>query len=68
VGILDKLKGKTKEAAGDVSGSDELRREGQSQQRKADEEMSAEQARLEAARHERRADEHQREESRRQGS
>ncbi len=35
-GVIEEVKGKAKEAAGAVTGNDEMRREGQSQQEKAD--------------------------------
>ncbi len=54
-GVIEDVKGKVKEAAGSLSGDEELRREGQSQQEKADaqrevasKEAAAERARLEA--------------------
>jgi len=58
-GIVEAVKGKAKEAAGAVSGHDELRREGRAQQEKADaerevaaKEAQAEKARAEATVHE----------------
>jgi len=58
-GIAEEVKGKVKEAVGAISGNDELRREGRSQQEKADaerdvaaKEAQAEKARAEAAVHE----------------
>ncbi len=35
-GVIEEVKGKAKEAAGAVTGNDEMRREGQTQQEKAD--------------------------------
>jgi uncharacterized protein YjbJ (UPF0337 family) len=58
-GIVEEVKGKAKEAAGAVSGHDDLREEGRAQQEKADserevaaKEAEAEKARGEAAAHE----------------
>lgn len=58
-GIVEGVKGKVKEAAGALTGKDELKREGQAQQDKADaqrevatKEAEAEKARAEAAAHE----------------
>jgi uncharacterized protein YjbJ (UPF0337 family) len=58
-GIVEGVKGKTKEAVGAVSGNDNLRQEGRAQQEKADserevaaKEAEAEKARGEAALHE----------------
>lgn len=65
---LEETKGKLKEAAGSVTGSDGLRHEGQSQQRKSAEEEKADQARLEAEKHENRADGHENAERRHQGT
>jgi uncharacterized protein YjbJ (UPF0337 family) len=54
-GVVEGVKGKVKEAAGAVSGNDELRREGRAQQEKGDaqrdvarKEAEAEKARVEA--------------------
>ena len=60
MGAFDHIKGKAKEAVGSVTGSDDLRREGQAQQLKAEEERLSRKARLEADRHERLAEEHER--------
>jgi uncharacterized protein YjbJ (UPF0337 family) len=68
MGAFEEAKGKAKEAVGSVTGSDDLRTEGQAQQRKADEEQRAERARLDAERHEDRAEAHERAEERRQGT
>lgn len=46
---LEKLKGKAKEAAGKITGSDELAREGQAQQEKAEKQEQADAAEAEAA-------------------
>ncbi len=58
-GAVEGIKGKAKEAAGVVSGNDELEREGEAQQEKAEaqrdvaaKEAEAEKARAEAAGHE----------------
>ncbi len=58
-GVVEDVKGKVKEAAGAVTGKDDLRREGRAQQDKADaerdvaaKEAQAEKARAEAAAHE----------------
>jgi uncharacterized protein YjbJ (UPF0337 family) len=58
-GAVEGLKGKVKEAAGALSGKDELKHEGEAQQAKADaqrdvaaKEAEAEKARAEAAAHE----------------
>jgi uncharacterized protein YjbJ (UPF0337 family) len=58
-GVVEDVKGKVKEAAGAVTGKDELRREGRAQQDKASaerevaaKEAQAEKARAEAAAHE----------------
>ena len=55
-GVIEGVKGKVKEAAGALTGKEELRREGQAQQEKADaqrevasKEAEAEKARLEAS-------------------
>jgi uncharacterized protein YjbJ (UPF0337 family) len=58
-GVVEGLKGKVKEAAGALTGQDELKREGEAQQAKAEaqrdvatKEAEAEKARGEAAAHE----------------
>jgi uncharacterized protein YjbJ (UPF0337 family) len=58
-GVVEDVKGKAKEAAGAVTGRDELRREGRAQQEKADsqrdvaaKEAEADKARAEAKVHE----------------
>ena len=68
MGAFEEIKGKAKEAVGSVTGSDELRTEGQQQQHKATEERKAEQARLEAEKHERKAEGHEAAERRHQGT
>lgn len=47
----EKMKGTAKEMAGKVTGSDEMVREGQSQQEKADAEQRAEQAEQKQEKH-----------------
>jgi uncharacterized protein YjbJ (UPF0337 family) len=58
-GVVEGLKGKVKEAAGALTGKDELKREGEAQQQKAEsqrevgiKEAEAEKARAEATAHE----------------
>ncbi|MDQ3762365.1 MAG: CsbD family protein [Actinomycetota bacterium] len=68
MGIADEAKGKLKEAAGSVTGSDDLRKEGQAQQRKGQEEEKAAQARATAEAHERQAESFERSEQDRQGT
>jgi len=68
VGAFEQIKGKAKEALGSVTGSDGLRREGQAQQLKAEEELRSRRARLEADRHARQAEAHERAERRHQGT
>lgn len=51
-----KINGKIKEAAGSATGSDELRREGQSQQHKGHHEQQAAKAHAVAEKHEREAE------------
>jgi uncharacterized protein YjbJ (UPF0337 family) len=48
VGAFDEAKGKLKEAAGSLTGSDDLRNEGQAQQQKAEHESEAARLRAEA--------------------
>ena len=50
MGILDKITGKTKQAAGDLTGDPSLRRQGRREERKGE-------AKEEISRHEERADE-----------
>jgi uncharacterized protein YjbJ (UPF0337 family) len=66
-GVVEGVKGKVKEAAGAITGRDELRREGRAQQDKADaqrevaaKEAEAEKARAEADAHEAAQRSHQR--------
>jgi uncharacterized protein YjbJ (UPF0337 family) len=66
-GIVEGVKGKVKEAAGALADKDELRKEGQAQQQKADaqrdvakKEAQAEKARATAAAHEAQQRSHQR--------
>ncbi|HEX8761162.1 MAG TPA: CsbD family protein [Pseudonocardiaceae bacterium] len=68
MGIADETKGKFKEAAGSVTGSDDLRQEGQAQQRKGQEEEKAAEARATAEAHERKAGSFQRVERGHQGT
>jgi hypothetical protein len=65
---LKKLKERPRKAVGGVSGSNDLRDEGQAQQRKAGEEDKAEQARLEAEKHESKAEGHEGAERKHQGT
>jgi uncharacterized protein YjbJ (UPF0337 family) len=48
MGAFDEAKGKVKEAAGSLSGSDDLRNEGQAQQQKGEHEDEAARLRAEA--------------------
>jgi uncharacterized protein YjbJ (UPF0337 family) len=68
VGGFEEVKGKVKETVGGLTGSDSLREEGQSQQRKAEQEEKADQARAEAERHEERAEVFESNEERHQGT
>jgi uncharacterized protein YjbJ (UPF0337 family) len=56
VGALDDAKGRLKEAAGSITGSDDLRKEGQAQQKKGQEEAQAEKLRAQAQAHEAKAE------------
>jgi uncharacterized protein YjbJ (UPF0337 family) len=56
MGALDEAKGKFKEAAGSVTGSDDLRNEGQAQQEKGQHEDEAARLRAEASAAEGKAD------------
>ncbi len=49
MGLLDKLLGRTKKAAGDVMGDFSLRREGGAEERASDREAMAQEERQEAA-------------------
>jgi uncharacterized protein YjbJ (UPF0337 family) len=64
----DKAKGKLKEAFGSVTGSDDLRKEGQAQQHKGHHEDKAAEARATAEKHEREAELFEDEERKRQGT
>ncbi len=68
MGIADEAKGKLKETAGSVTGSDELRKEGQAQQLKGRQEEKAAQARETAEEHERKAEGFERVEQEHQGT
>ena len=68
MGIGDESKGKLKEAAGSVTGSDDLREEGQAQQHKGHQEQKAEDARATAEAHEQKAESFERAEQDRQGT
>ena len=68
MGALDQAKGKAKEAAGSVTGSDDLRQEGHAQQRKADEQEKAAEAQAEADKHEKKAQGHEGVERKHQGT
>jgi uncharacterized protein YjbJ (UPF0337 family) len=67
MGTADKAKGKMKEALGSVTGSDDLRKEGQAQQHKGHHEEKAAEAQAVAEKHEREAELFEHEERRRQG-
>jgi uncharacterized protein YjbJ (UPF0337 family) len=56
MGTADKAKGKLKEAVGSVTGSDDLRKEGQAQQHKGRLKEKAAKARATAEKHEREAE------------
>jgi len=68
VGTADKAKGKLKEAVGSVTGSDDLRKEGQAQQHKGRLEEKAAEAHATAEKHEREAELFEHEERKRQGT
>ncbi|MDQ4103356.1 MAG: CsbD family protein [Actinomycetota bacterium] len=68
MGTADETKGKLKEAAGSVTGSDDLRQEGQAQQHKGQQEDKAAEARATAEEHERQAESFERAEENRQGT
>lgn len=68
MGTADETKGKLKEAAGSVTGSDDLRKEGQAQQHKGQQEDKAAEARAAAEEHERKAENFERAERDRQGT
>jgi uncharacterized protein YjbJ (UPF0337 family) len=68
MGIADEAKGKLKETAGSVTGSDDLREEGQAQQQKGRQEEKAAQARATAEEHEQEAKKSEHAERRHQGT
>ena len=68
MGSAEEAKGKLKEAAGSVTGSDDLRQEGQAQQHKGRQEQKAADARAVAEKHEREAEAFEDEERSRQGT
>jgi uncharacterized protein YjbJ (UPF0337 family) len=68
MGSTEEAKGKLKEAAGSVTGSDDLRQEGQAQQRKGQQEEKAAEARGTADEHERQAESFERAERDHQGT
>jgi uncharacterized protein YjbJ (UPF0337 family) len=68
MGALDEAKGQAKEVVGSVTGSDDLREEGQAQQHKADQKEQAASARAEAREHEDKAGTHEHAERKHQGS
>ena len=68
MGTPDKAKGKLKEALGSLTGSDDLRKEGQAQQHKGHHAEKAAEARAMAEKHEREAELFEDEERRRQGT
>jgi uncharacterized protein YjbJ (UPF0337 family) len=59
MGAFEELKGKAKEAVGDVTNNPDLQREGQAQEAKGAEERKATQARAEAKAHEAKAEAHE---------
>lgn len=61
MGAFEEIKGKVKEAAGDVANDPDLQREGAAQAAKGAEERKATQARAEAKAHEAKAEVHERE-------
>jgi uncharacterized protein YjbJ (UPF0337 family) len=68
MGSAEETKGKLKEVAGSVTGSDDLRKEGQAQQHKGQQEDKAAQARATADEHERQAESFERAEQDHQGT
>lgn len=68
MGAFDEAKGKLKEAAGSVSGSDDLRNEGQAQQQKGQHEDEAARLRQQAEAAEGKADAAETKEQRHQGT
>ena len=59
MGAIEELKGKVKEAAGDLTDNPDLRREGEAQKEKGEAEVEADKARAEAKVHEAKAREKQ---------
>jgi uncharacterized protein YjbJ (UPF0337 family) len=59
MGAIEELKGKVKEAAGDLTDNPDLAREGEAQKEKGQAEVEADKARLEAKAHEAKAREKQ---------
>jgi uncharacterized protein YjbJ (UPF0337 family) len=55
MGAMEELKGKVKEAAGDLTNNPDLEREGHAQKEKGQAEREADQARVEAKAHEAKA-------------
>ena len=68
MGGVEEIKGKLKEAAGDVTGSDDLRAEGQAQQEKGQQQTQADELRAKAAAHDTQADEADQQEQTHQGT
>jgi uncharacterized protein YjbJ (UPF0337 family) len=68
MGMADETKGKLKEAAGSVTGSDDLREEGQAQERKGQQEEKAAEAQATAEAHKRKAESFERVERGHQGT
>jgi uncharacterized protein YjbJ (UPF0337 family) len=64
MGITDKITGRVKQAAGDLTGDESLRREGVAEERKGDAREEAEKAELRAEQERARADELRREAAR----
>jgi len=61
MGIMDKITGRAKQAAGDITGDERLREEGLAEERKGDAKTEAEKADLRAEQERARADELRRE-------
>ena len=59
MGILEEAKGKVKQAAGDVTGNEALKVEGEAQADKGAEERKATEAQAKAQAHEKKADMHE---------
>jgi uncharacterized protein YjbJ (UPF0337 family) len=66
--MADETKGKLKEAVGSVTGSDDLREEGQAQERKGQQQEKAAEAQATAEAHERKAESFERVERGHQGT